>query len=134
MNKILICGRLTRDPEVRNYVKADGSNGTTARFTVAVDRVGKDAGADFIPCTAFGKTAEFIEKYTKKGTKVLVEGRFTTGSYDDKDGNKKYTYECTVERIEFAESKSAADGNSTPQKDEGQFLNVSDSINEELPF
>lgn len=134
MNLCEFLGRSCREPEIKRFSKKDGTEGVSAKITLAVDRRGKDAGADFIPCTAFGKTAEFVEKYVTKGTKLIVIGRYTTSSYDDKDGNKRYTTEITVDQIEFAESKSAASGNATSAKDEGQFVNISDSIDEELPF
>lgn len=103
MNKAIEIGRLTRDPEVRY---SQGSNTAVARYTVAVDRKFKREGeptADFIPCVAFGKQAEFAEKYFRKGTKVVISGRITTGSYTNKDGQKIYTTEITVEEQEFAE-------------------------------
>lgn len=103
MNKAIEIGRLTRDPEVRY---SQGSNTAVARYTVAVDRKFKREGeptADFIPCVAFGKQAEFAEKYFRKGTKVVISGRITTGSYTNKDGQKVYTTEITVEEQEFAE-------------------------------
>lgn len=134
MNKWLGLGRLTRDPEIRKYNNKDGEEGTIASFTVAVDRMGKDAGADFVGCKAFGKTAEFIEKYFTKGSKIAVEGRITTGSYDNKDGNKVYTTEVTVEKVEFAESKSASQGNTVTGKTADEFTNIPEGIDEELPF
>ena len=111
MNKVILMGRLTRDPDMR---VSQGENATTvARFTLAVDRRFKRDGeqsADFISCFTFGKTAEFIEKYTKQGTKLCIEGRIQTGSYTNKDGNKVYTTEVYVENAEFAESKAASGG------------------------
>lgn len=108
MNKAIEIGRLTRDPEVRY---SQGSNTAVARYTVAVDRKFKREGeptADFIPCVAFGKQAEFAEKYFRKGTKVVISGRITTGSYTNKDGQKIYTTEITVEEQEFARAKEVA--------------------------
>lgn len=114
MNKVILMGRLTRDPDIR---ASQGENSVTvARFTLAVDRRFKrdgDQTADFISCFTFGKTAEFIEKYTKQGTKLCVEGRIQTGSYTNKDGNKVYTTEVYVENVEFAESK-ASGSNAAP--------------------
>lgn len=103
MNKAIEIGRLTRDPEVRY---SQGNNTAVARYTIAVDRKFKREGeqtADFIPCVVFGKQAEFAEKYFRKGTKVVISGRITTGSYTNKDGQKIYTTEITVEEQEFAE-------------------------------
>ena len=146
MNKCVLMGRLTRDPEVR-YTQGDNAS-VVARFSLAVDRRFKKDGeqtADFINCVAFGKTGEFIEKYGCKGTKFVVEGRIQTGSYINKDGQKVYTTDVVVEQVEFAESKaaSAQNGNqnaSAPtrpnvaQNDSDGFMNIPDAIEEELPF
>ena len=116
MNKVILMGRLTRDPEIR-YTQGDNSM-CIARYTLAVDRrfsrnAGNDGNnADFIPCVAFGKSGEFVEKYLKKGTKMAVTGRIQTGSYTNKDGVKVYTTEVVVEDQEFAESKNASSGGS----------------------
>ena len=108
MNKVILMGRLTRDPEVRY---SQGANSmAVAKFTLAVDRrVRRDAAqtADFISCTAFGGQAEFLEKYTHQGTKLVLEGRIQTGSYTNRDGQKVYTTDVIVENLEFAESRSA---------------------------
>ena len=134
MNKVILIGRLTKDPEIRR------SSITVARFNLAVDRRFKregEATADFISCVAFGKTAEFIEKYIRKGTKICVEGRIQTGSYE-KDGVKHYTTDIVVENVEFAESKMAsAAGDDTPQPapvDSDEFMTVPDDIADKLPF
>ena len=139
MNKVVLIGRLTRNPEVR-YSQGSESM-AIARFTLAVDRKGKKDGAeqtaDFIPCVAFRKTAEFVEKYVKQGTKVAIDGRIQTGSYTNRDGQKVYTTDVLVEEIEFAESKNAsADTSSKPSpKDSGDFMQIPDDINDEdLPF
>lgn len=138
MNKVILMGRLTRDPEVRM-----SGDTAVARFSLAVDRRFKKDGeqtADFISCVAFGKTGEFIEKYGRKGTKFVVEGRIQTGSYTNKDGQKVYTTDVVVEQVEFAESKSSADGNTTNNTansnapTDTSFMNIPDSIDEELPF
>ena len=116
MNKVMLMGRLTRNPDIR-YSQGENSM-AVARFTLAVDRRFKrdnDATADFISCVAFGKTAEFFEKYTHQGTKVVVEGRIQTGSYVKQDGTKVYTTDVVVENVEFAESKAAASGQGVPQ-------------------
>jgi single-strand DNA-binding protein len=138
MNKTILIGRFTRDPEVR-YTDSGTS---IARFTLAVDRRFKKDGeqqADFIGCIAFGKTAEFVEKYFKQGMKIVVEGRIQTGSYTNKDGVKIYTTDVVVENVEFAESKAASDGQArTPEPSLAEandgFMNIPDGIDEELPF
>lgn len=140
MQKFIAIGRLTKDSEVR-YTSGDNAT-AVARFTIAVDRKFKRDGeqtADFISCVAFGKTAEFIDKWFKKGDKIVVVGRLTTGSYTNKDGQKVYTTDVTVEEVEFAESKGSHDGDNTPKtthqgKINDGFMNISDGIDEELPF
>ena len=140
MNKVVLVGRLTRDPEVRY---SQGNNATAvARYTVAVDRRFKRDGeptADFIPCVVFGRSAEFTEKYFRKGMQVAVSGRIQTGSYTNKDGNKVYTTDVVVEEQEFAESKAAnqqnqqsAGSGSIPASD--GFMSIPDGMDEELPF
>ena len=133
-------GRLTRDPEVR-YSQGEKST-AIARYTLAVDRRFKkenEQNADFIGCVAFGKSAEFAEKYFRQGIKVLVTGRIQTGSYTNKDGQKVYTTDVVVEDQEFAESKAASDqnqkaNNSTPVTDSDGFMNIPDGIDDEMPF
>ena len=145
MNKVILMGRLTRDPEVR-YSQGDAST-AIARFSLAVDRrfkrEGEDQTADFINCVAFGRPAEFMERYARKGTKFVVEGRIQTGSYTNKDGQKVYTTDVVVENIEFAESKSSDNNNGgyvpadrpSPSGAAGDgFMNIPDGIDEELPF
>lgn len=140
MNKVIEIGRLTKDPEVR-YTAGDNSM-AIARYTLAVDRRftrENEQSADFIPCVAFGKAAEFAEKYFRKGTKIAVTGRIQTGSYTNKDGQKVYTMEVVIEEQEFAESKNANAGqqnHSAPQEtySSGGFMNIPDGIDEELPF
>ena len=137
MNKVVLMGRLTRDPDVRY------SQGETplaiARYTLAVDRRFKRNGeqdADFINCVAFGRTAEFAEKYLKQGTKMVVSGRIQTGSYTNRDGVKVYTTEVVIEEQDFAESKAAAQP-SAPQPSAAAsdgFMNIPDGLEEELPF
>ena len=148
MNKVILMGRLTRDPEVRY---SQGEQATAiARYTLAVDRrfqrrdnSGNEQTADFISCVAFGRNGEFAEKYLKQGTKIAITGRIQTGSYTNKDGNKVYTTEVVVEEQEFAESKNAAGENSgftpsdrpSPSSAAGDgFMNIPDGIDEELPF
>ncbi|MCI8635850.1 MAG: single-stranded DNA-binding protein [Eubacterium sp.] len=145
MNKVILMGRLTRDPEVR-YSQAEQSM-AIARYTLAVDRrFRRDADqqtADFINCVAFGRQGEFAEKYLRKGLKIAVTGRIQTGSYTNRDGQKVYTTEVVVEEHEFAESKSASEGNTgyvpmdrpAPSAAAGDgFMNIPDGIDEELPF
>ena len=138
MNKVILMGRLTRDPEVR-YTQGDNTM-AIARYSLAVDRRFKRDGepdADFINCVAFGKSGEFAEKYLKKGTKVAVVGRIQTGSYTNKDGQKVYTTDVVVEEQEFAESKNSgsSDNNqSAPANKNTDFMNIPDGIDEELPF
>lgn len=144
MNKVILMGRLTRDPEVR-YSQGEQAT-AVARYTIAVDRRFKreaDAqSADFIGCVAFGRQAEFAEKYLHKGTKIAVTGRIQTGSYTKNDGQKVYTTDVVVEEQEFAESKSSgaeytqtAAERPTPSEAAGDgFMNIPDGIDEELPF
>ena len=131
MNKVIIMGRLTRDPEI-----SSSTNGTTfARYSVAVDRRFKregDPDADFFNCTSFGKQAEFVERYLKKGTKVVVTGRLQNNNYTQKDGSKVYSVQIMVEDVEFAESKKADGSESTASSDD--FLNLPEGLVEELPF
>ena len=141
MNKVILMGRLTRDPEVRY---SQGENATAvARFTLAVDRRFRrdDASTDFIGCVAFGRNAEFIEKYFRQGTKALITGRIQTGSYTNRDGQKVYTTDVVVEDQEFAESKSASDGRGgmsapsmAPTVGNDGFMSLPDGVAEELPF
>ena len=153
MNKVVLVGRLTRDPEVR-YSQGDSAT-AVARYTVAVDRRFKRDGeptADFIPCVVFGRSAEFAEKYFRQGMRISVSGRIQTGSYTNKDGVRVYTTEVIVEDQEFAESKAASDSYQSnnsyqnnnsyqaspapaPSADAGDgFMNIPDGIDEELPF
>ena len=105
MNKVILIGRLTKDPELRF---AAGSGTAVSRFTVAVNRQFKKDETDFINCVAFGKTAEFLEKYFKKGMAIGLTGHIQTGSYTNKDGQKVYTTDVIVEETEFVESKNAS--------------------------
>lgn len=138
MNKVILMGRLTRDPNI-TYAQKD--NSAIARFSLAIDRRVKregDTNADFISCVAFGKTAEFAEKYLRQGTKIALEGRIQTGNYTNKEGQKVYTTDVIVEQMEFAESKNSQNGGSSqsrpqPSPDDG-FMNIPDGIDEELPF
>lgn len=143
MNKVILVGRLTRDPEVR-YTQ--GENQTAiARYTLAVDRRFKRDGeptADFINCVVFGKSAEFAEKYFRQGLRVAISGRIQTGSYTNKDGVKVHTTEVIVEEQEFAESRAESEANKASNQQATPanvgsgdgFMNVPDDIPEELPF
>ena len=133
MNSVQLLGRLARDPEVRY---TDGG-ATIASFTLAVDRRFKQENgetADFISCKAFGKTAEFIEKYFGKGKKLALNGRIQTGSYTNKDGVKVYTTEVIVENVEFVESKGTEQNGGAAETKNDDFMNVPDGLDEELPF
>ena len=142
MNKVILMGRLTRDPEVRygDNQKAVG------RFPLAVDRKftrDGDPTADFFNCVTFGKTAEFVENYLRKGTKVLLSGRVQNDNYTNGNGEKVYTVNVIVEEIEFAESKGASQGSSSAPQSSSQtnsnapaqgFMNIPNGIDDELPF
>lgn len=143
MNSVNLTGRFTRDPDVR-YT----DNGTSvARFTLAVDRRFKQEGgpqADFVSCVAFGKTAEFIEKYFQKGNKMELSGRIQTGSYTNQEGNKVYTTDVVADNVGFAESKAASQNHVQTggenvnsgfgSADEDGFMNIPEDLDEELPF
>lgn len=139
MNKVILMGWLTRDPDIR-YTQGENSM-AIARYTLAVDRryrkEGSDQTADFIGCVAFGKQAEFAEKYLYQGIKIVITGRIQTGSYTNKDGQRVYTTDVVVEEQEFAESKAASEQSTAPEgqavSDDG-FMNIPDGIDAELPF
>lgn len=141
MNKVILIGRFVRDPEVR-YTSNDKC---CATFNIAVDRKYKQEGqpeADFPRVIAWGKTAEFIEKYFRKGMKICIEGRIQTGSYKNKEGNTVYTTDIVADSVEFVESKSvASNGNNSkpaenkPKIDEDGWMNIPDNVDDEgLPF
>lgn len=143
MNKVILMGRLTRDPELR-YTSGENSM-AIARYTLAIDRTIKKQGeqsADFINCVAFSKAAEFAEKYFRQGMRVLVSGRIQTGSYTNKEGQKVYTTEVIVDTQEFADSKGAGDSSyksstrsSTSSASIDGFMNIPDGVDDEgLPF
>ena len=141
MNKVILMGRLTRDPDIRGE-----GTGLVARYTLAVDRRfsrNEENNTDFINIVVFAKGAEFAEKYLKKGTKVVVTGRIQTGSYTNKDGQKVYTTDVVAEDQEFAESKNAAGSNggqteisssNNSVQDDGDFMNISDGVKDDMPF
>lgn len=146
MNKVILMGRLTKDPEVR-YLQGEQQI-AIARFTLAVNRRTKSDSqqqtADFIGTVAFGRLGEFAEKYLKKGTKVVLEGHIQTGSFPNKDGQRVYTTDIVAENIEFAESKRGESNEDRTARDEAAlasagvdadgFMNIPDGIDEELPF
>ena len=145
MNKVILMGRLTRDPEMRY-----SQDMAIARFSLAVDRRFKKQGdtvtADFFNCTAFGKQGEFVEKYLKQGTKVLVTGRIQNDNYTNKDGQKVYSVQVIVEEIEFAESKNTSTGGTgyaqdmsggeriEPTAPGDDFMNINPKFDKDLPF
>ena len=126
MNKVILMGRLTRDAELRG----EGEK-RVARFSLAVDRRFKKDETDFINCVAFGKSADFCEKYTKKGTKLIVTGRIQTGSYTNKDGQKVYTTDIVCEDLEFAESKGKEE---TKVENDNEFMDIPSTAKEDMPF
>lgn len=144
MNKAILMGRLTKDPDVR-YATSGDNQICIARYTIAIDRRktqnNEDPGADFISCVAMGKNGEFAEKFLKKGMKIAVVGRIQTGSYTNNDGNRVYTTEVVIEQHEFCEGKSGSSAN-REARDEASlqgytgdgFMNIPDGLDEELPF
>ena len=147
MNKVMLLGRLTRNPDVR-YSQTNGEQLAIARYTLAVDRrfarknnSNEQQTADFISCVCFGKSAEFAEKYLKQGTKIVATGRIQTGSYTNKEGQKVYTTDVVVEEQEVAESKNASANNNSagnsqpvPPSSGDEFINLPDGIENDLPF
>ena len=140
MNKVILIGRLTKDPDVRRSQEGKA----IARYTLAVDRWGKEKAADFIQCVAFDKKGEFAEQYFRKGMKIAITGRIQTGKYTNKDGQKVYTTDVIAEDQEFAESKNAA-GNNGGQteansssnntiQDDGDFMNIDAGVKDDMPF
>lgn len=138
MNKVILMGRLTREPVVR-YSTGESST-AIARYTLAVDRrtgKGTEQAADFIPCVAFGKKGEFAEKYLHQGTKIVITGRIQTGSYTNRDGQKVYTTEVVAEDQEFAESKrdgAAIHPQPAPTDVGDGFMSIPEGMDEGLPF
>jgi single-strand DNA-binding protein len=134
MNKVILMGRLTRDPEVR-YSQSEQST-AVGKFSIAVDRRFKRQGevdTDFFNCVAFGKQGEFVEKWLKQGTKIVLTGRIENNNYTNKEGQKVYTVQITVEEIEFAESKGSQEVQQPIQESNG-FINIPTGLEEELPF
>ena len=135
MNKVVLVGRLTRDPEIR-YANNE-KNTCTARFSLAINRKFKTNGqyeADFPNCVAMGKTAEFVEKYFHKGDMIALDGHIQTGSYTNKDCNKVYTTDVFAENVEFAQSKSDISNSNNSKPSSDGFMNIPDGIESELPF
>ena len=138
MNKVILMGRLTRDPDVRWTQGPEQS--AVARYTLAVNRrFQKEGGAtaDFISCVAFGRQAEFAEKYLRQGTKIAITGRIQTGSYTNREGRKVYTTDVVVEEQEFAEGKNAErprEQGATPQANTDGFMTIPDGVDEDIPF
>nr|DAU02450.1 MAG TPA: Single strand binding protein [Caudoviricetes sp.] len=138
MNKVILMGRLTRDPDVRWTQGPEQS--AVARYTLAVNRrFQKEGGAtaDFISCVAFGRQAEFAEKYLRQGTKIAIIGRIQTGSYTNREGRKVYTTDVVVEEQEFAEGKNAErprEQGATPQANTDGFMTIPDGVDEDIPF
>ena len=141
MNKVILMGRLTRDPEIRYSA---GENQTAvARYILAVDRrfrrQGDEQTADFINCVVFGRGAEFAERYLHQGTKIVATGRIQTGSYTNRDGQKVYTTDVVVEEQEFVESKGASAARppkrkTEPETDDDGFMNIPEGVEDEIPF
>ena len=138
MNKAILLGRLTRDPEVRYSQGQNGEPMAIARYNLAVDRRGKKVEgqptADFISCVAFGKNGEFAEKYLKQGTKIAITGHIQTGNYTNKDGQKVYTTDVIIDEQEFAESKSSSDRTEERPSANDGFIPIPDGIEGDLPF
>lgn len=134
MNKVILCGRLTRDPDVRYTNSQSGEQTCISRFTLAVDRRFKKDETDYISCVAFGKTGEFVEKYLHQGTKIIVSGRIQTGSYTNKDGVKIYTTDVVVEEAEFAESKKDSSRSSENDSSNDGFMDIPEDAKDTLPF
>lgn len=137
MNKVILVGRLTAEPECR-YSSGEKPM-AVARYRLAVERQFKRPGensADFINVTAFGKSAEFVQKYLHQGTKIAISGRIQTGSYTDRDGKKVYTTDVIAEDHEFVESKKEPEKPQKPQKEVAEgFMNIPDNLDDEgLPF
>ena len=138
MNKVILLGRLTRNPEVRYSQGQNGEQMAIARYNLAVDRRGKKVEgqptADFISCVAFGKNGEFAEKYLKQGTKIAITGHIQTGNYTNKDGQKVYTTDVIIDEQEFAESKSSSDRTEERPSANDGFVPIPDDIEGDLPF
>lgn len=137
MNKAILMGRLTRDPEIRYTQGAEPL--AIARWTLAVDRRIKSSSpneknADFIPCLAFGKQAEFAEKYFRQGMKIVIAGRIQTGSYTNRDGIKVYTTEVVIEEMDFAESKKKSEDQQDNSAPDAGFTDIPEGLEEQLPF
>lgn len=132
MNKVILCGRMTKDPDIKN-----GNEQTIARFTLAVDRKvrkGDEKKADYISCVAFGNIATVVSNYCKKGTGINIEGKIQTGSYKNKEGNTVYTTDVIIDNLEFPLSNSNNNNTNTQSTSNDGFMNIADGVEEELPF
>ena len=139
MNKVILVGRLTKDPDVRYSNTEKGEQMAIARYTLAVDRRNVRKGdnqqsADFISCVAFGKNGEFTEKYLRQGTKIVITGHIQTGSYLNKDGNNVYTTDVVVEEQEFCEKMGSVESEPPKSSEDDGFMNIPEGIEEDLPF
>ena len=148
MNKVILMGNLTRDPEIR-YSQGENSL-AIARFSIAVNRRFSrqgDTDTDFFNCTAFGKQAEFVEKYFKQGSRMLLTGRVQNDNYTNKNGERVYSVQIMADEIEFAERQSTADANASrgasnfgggapepAMAADDDFMNIPDGIEDGLPF
>ena len=132
MNQFIGKGRLCADPEIRYAQAQNGEQMAVARYRLAINRRGKDAGADFLNCVAFGKQGEFAEKYLKKGQEILIQGRIQTGSYQKQDGSKVYTTDIVVESHEFCGTKE--DNNTAPKAPDNEWMPIPEGIEGDLPF
>ncbi len=138
MNKVILIGRLTKDPEIR--VTTGEKQTAIGRLSLAVNRRFKKEGqpdADFFNCTCFGKAAEFAEKYLRKGNRIAVTGSIQNDNYTKQDGTQVYSVQIVADEVEFADGKGNADQAPVQQAapvDNGGFINVPDGIVEELPF
>ena len=125
MNFVAMMGRVSKDPETKQTQTVN-----LCRFSIAVDRRGKKDEADFFNCTAFGKTADFISQYFRKGQRILLSGRIQNDNYTASDGSKRYATTIIVDQAEFCESKKQAE----PKADENGFIDVPMGEDEGLPF
>jgi single-strand DNA-binding protein len=139
MNKVILMGRLVRDPEIRyGHEIKNGSDSGVAKYTLAVDRKFDREKTDFINCVVFGKQVEFVQRYLRQGVKIAVVGRIQTGSYTNREGQKVYTTDVVVEEQEFAESKKAdvpqANPSAYTKVDSDGFMDIPDDVDDMLPF
>lgn len=134
MNKFIGIGRLTKDPDIKYANNSKGENLCVGRYTIAIDRPGKDSGTDYISCIAFGKRGEFVEKYLRKGMKIAVMGSIQTGSYTNKDGIKVYTTDVVVDAHEFCEKKGSSEEVPEPTPEGDGFIDIPEGLEDDFPF